>query len=616
MSQADSVREQVDRILADPLFSGADRRARLLRFLVEESLKGQGGSLKESLLALEVFGRTGDHDPKVDSVVRVEMGRLRSRLIEYYAQAGSRDPVRIEIPKGRYKPVFVFREGDAGTPAAPELPAPRRRYPMYVVAVCALALGLAVLAWKSRSSPDTSAAPSVAVLPFLNFNNDGIKDYLADSLADELTEILAESKTLRVVARTSAFQFKGRSQDVREIGRRLNATGILEGSLQQHGDQLRLVVQLIRSSDGFHIWSHIYDTSMHDLPQVEAQVATSTARALLPGNTLGNQDAADAPFHTGTNPEAHDLYLQAAYLFHQGNPEALTRAAGLTRQAVQLDPGFGRALLLLAKTEQSLASMNAEPQRVAWERSRKSLDAVLALDPGSSEAHASLALHAYVAEWDWPKAQREFRLALAPARPPANAHSLYGWSLMTRKQFDEARSHFAAALEIDPLSVAGSRTNMATDWILERNYSKARQVIDGMFELNPQSVAASGLSGWIQLIQGDCPGLRVTLGQVERWNPSDLERAKALFEAKCGQPDRARAMLAELEKHRAQRYVSPYLVAWAYSILGDAAKAVDRLNQAADNHDSLIFYMKLDPLFDTIRSQPRFQDLAKRIGLP
>jgi tetratricopeptide (TPR) repeat protein len=187
---------------------------------------------------------------------------------------------------------------------------------------------------------------------------------------------------------------------------------------------------------------------------------------------------------------------------------------------------------------------------------------------------------------------------------------------MTRKQFDEARSHFAAALEIDPLSVAGSRTNMATDWILERNYSKARQVIDGMFELNPQSVAASGLSGWIQLIQGDCPGLRVTLGQVERWNPSDLERAKALLEAKCGQPDRARAMLAELEKHRAQRYVSPYLVAWAYSILGDAAKAVDRLNQAADNHDSLIFYMKLDPLFDTIRSQPRFQDLAKRIGLP
>src|SRR5579871_152994 len=614
MDRADSVREQMDRILADPLFSAADRRARLLRFLVEESLKGQGGSLKESLLALEVFGRTGNHDPKVDSVVRVEMGRLRSRLIEYYAQAGQRDPVRIEIPKGRYEPVFVFKKGDARPPAetAPEPPGPRRRYPIYLVAACILALGLAILAWKSRPSLGTSASPSVAVLPFLNFSKDGVTDYLADSLADELTEILAESTSLRVVARTSAFQFKGRSQDVREIGRRLNATDILEGSLQQYGDQLRLVVQLIRSSDSFHIWSHIYDTPVNKLAQVEAQVAAATARALLPGN----QDAASIPFYTRTNPEAHDLYLRAAYLFHQGNPESLKRAADLTRQAIQLDPSFVRAHLLLAKIEQNLASMNVEPQRVAWERSQKSLEAVLALDPSSSEAHASLALHAYVAEWDWAKAEHEFQLALAPARPPANAHSLYGWSLMTRKRFDEARSHFAAALEIDPLSVAGSRTNMATDWILERNYSKARQVIDGMFELNPKSVAASGLSGWIQLIQGDCPGLRVTLGQVERWNPGDLERAKALFEAKCGQPNRARAMLADLEKHMTERYVSPYLVAWAYSILGEADKAVDRLDEAADNHDSLVFYIKLDPLFDTIRSQPRFQDLADRIGLP
>src|SRR5579862_1038229 len=180
MSRAESVREQMDRILADPLFSGADRRARLLRFLVEESLKGQGGSLKESLLAVEVFGRSGDHDPKVDSLVRVEMGRLRSRLIEYYAQAGRLDPVRVEIPKGRYEPVFVFREGDPEPLAEtkPELAAPRRRYPIYIVAACALALGLAVFAWKSRPGPDTSASPSVAVLPVVNFSTDWCTDDL------------------------------------------------------------------------------------------------------------------------------------------------------------------------------------------------------------------------------------------------------------------------------------------------------------------------------------------------------------------------------------------------------------------------------------------------------
>ncbi|HLK50000.1 MAG TPA: hypothetical protein VKT49_17775, partial [Bryobacteraceae bacterium] len=161
MNRADAVRSQLERILADPLFSGADRRASLLRFLVEESLKGQGASLKEALLAVEVFGRTGDHDPKVDSLVRVEMGRLRSRLIEYYAQQGSADPVRIQIPKGRYEPVFTFSEPQSFS--APEnsaiLPsAPARTPPPRTAIFTAAALTLALLialfvVWKHKT-PD------------------------------------------------------------------------------------------------------------------------------------------------------------------------------------------------------------------------------------------------------------------------------------------------------------------------------------------------------------------------------------------------------------------------------------------------------------------------------
>jgi TolB-like protein len=616
MAMADRVRDELERVLAHPLFRGADRRARLLRFLVEESLKGQSASLKESVLAMEVFERTGDYDPKIDSAVRVEMGRLRSRLIEYYAQDGRNAPVRIEIPKGSYGAEFSVREPEQSESPAivPTLRVPHRwgRYAALVI-VAVIAIVAAIFFWKRAHDNAAPAIPSLAILPFLNLSGDSAKEYLGDSITDEITEQLAESKGLRVVARTSAFQFKGQGGDVRDIGRRLNVTDLLEGSLQEESGQIRLVVQLIRCADGYHIWSRRYDVPAGELRQVETQIADSAIRTLIPSR----QGTAAAEFRTTPNPEAHDLYLRAAYFFHQGNPGELKQAIELSRRAIEIDPSFARAHLLIAKAEQNLAASGELSLRQSWEMTLDSMQKVAALDPDLADVHTYFAYRAYVYEWNWPKARREFELALAAPGSQGNTHNLYGWSLMTRGQFEEARRHFSAGLEIDPMVVGGARQNLAVDWILERDNNRARRILDEMLRINPNSLAADNLLGWIHVIERNCEALQADSRKRPPASRAWELRGNAVMHATCGQREKAQEEMAELRSlGDASRQIPSYTAAEAYATIGDADHAIPLLEKAADQRDSTIMYLTRDPLFDSIRRDVRFKALASRIGLP
>ena len=281
MTVDDRVRAQLDRVLSHALFAAADRRARLLRFLVERRLAGQAEALKESVIAVEVFDRPTDHDPKVDSLVRVEMGRLRSRLIEYYAGAGKSDPVRIEIPRGSYSPAFIHA---AQPELAPELVSnpligrPARNNwtwaAIALTAICAIALSF----WFTTRPAKTQ--PTVAVLPFVNLTGDPANEFLSDGIADELMGVLAAARSLRVVARTSAFQFKGKAADTRDIGRALHAGALLEGSVALENGKWRIIAQLIRSSDGHQLWFQTFDFPREDLQKIEGEVARATLRTL------------------------------------------------------------------------------------------------------------------------------------------------------------------------------------------------------------------------------------------------------------------------------------------------------------------------------------------------
>ena len=497
-----AIREELDRVLASPSFSTADRRARLLRFLVEESLSQHTDSLKESVIGVEVFERPG-YDPTLDSVVRVEMGRLRSRLTEYYSQAGRNDSVRIEIPKGSYQPSFNFAGAELAAAAAAISDSKRSLVPVAIaLAAVILVLGLAAFAvWRFRS-PSSTAPVSIAVLPFLNLSGEPAKEYLGDSLTDELTEALAESKSLRVVARTSAFQFKDKGRDVREIGRALNAAALLEGSISMRDGRYRVVVQLIRSADGYHLWSRTYDTTLADLARVETEIAESTEQALMPARKVTQAKLVASP-----SPEAHDLYMRAIYQIQLHTADSLREGLKLAQEAVRVDPDYVRAYFAIARAETTLSAIGVISGREATELGRAAAKKALALDPQFSDAHAYMAHSTYVYDWNWPEAEKEYALAFQGEGSHGQAHSLYGWGLMTQKRFAEAHGQLQTAEELDPQS-PNPRQNLVTDRIFERNFPAAKQEVAGIFKLYPKSIVAIRDLGWIAILEKDCAAAR------------------------------------------------------------------------------------------------------------
>lgn len=241
---AESVQAQLARILASSSFSRSERLSRFLRFVVEEKIAGRTRELKEYTIGTQVYDRSASFDPTTDTIVRVEARRLRVTLQNYYASEGRSDPVRIDVPKGGYEPVF---------------------------------------AWKVSFAVEPDLALSqfcIAVLPFENFGLEGDQESFCDGLTEEIIHALAQVEGLRVVARTSAFAFKRRRQDVRSIGEALNAGTVVEGSVRREGEWLRITAQLINVSDGYHLWSHRFDREVKGLLAIQDEIARTVTDEL------------------------------------------------------------------------------------------------------------------------------------------------------------------------------------------------------------------------------------------------------------------------------------------------------------------------------------------------
>jgi serine/threonine-protein kinase len=609
-----AIREHLETVLASPILASSPRRAQLLRYLCTCALDGRGEQVNEYAIGIDVFEKTPSFDPRIDSIVRTEMGRLRQKLKDYYASGAQSSPIRIELPLRSYVPAFTF----AGAEEPPVTPpptvkenAPPRKWILPVAALAAVVLLAGWWIWRTRTkavnpAPDTT----IAVLPFLNLTGDTGKEYLGDSLTDELTESLAESSNMRVVARTSAFQFKGKNQDIREIGRALNAGALLEGSVSQREGKMRIVVQLIRAADGYHLWSRSYDATPADLSQVEAEIAASTEQALLPDKK------SQAKLAYSPNPEAHDLYLRAIYQLQLHTADSLRESLRLSQEAVRIDPQYARAHFAIARAANTLSAISVISGREAADIGRPAARKALALDPQFSDAHAYLALSAYVYDWNWPEAENEFSLALQKEGSHGQAHSWYGWALMTRKRFDEARKHLATAEELDPQS-PNPRQNMVTDLIFERSFPAARREVEGIFKLYPKSLVAIRDVGWIEILEDNCAAARSAALTAAEWYPEQADKTGSpALKAHCGQPEEARRQLEAMVQNSQKEFVSFYSIAQGYSSLHNADRAIEALEKSAAARESSILYIAIDTLFDPVRKDPRFVDLEKKIGLP
>jgi TolB-like protein/tetratricopeptide (TPR) repeat protein len=480
-------------------------------------------------------------------------------------------------------------------------------------AIAAAAVGLAAVVWLVRTAAPP-VARSVAVLPFLNLSGDPANEYLGDGISEEVTESLAQSSDLRVVSRTSAFQYKGKSPDIREVGRKLGARAILEGSVGRRGEEFHVVAQLIRSSDGYHLWSDAYDSGVAELPSVEARIGQAVREKLSP-SSQGVAATVSKAAIAKQNPEAHDLYLRAAYEFNRRTVDSTRHAIELSQQAVDKDSSYAQPYVLMASAESQLTTLFAESPHAASERARQDISRALELDPGNSAAHSLLAMLTYTDGWDWPRAESEFRTALATGSH-GSAENLYGWCLMTRGRFAEARKHLEIAAELDPLSL-GPQLNQVEELLAERNYAEAKRKVDRILETAPSNFVALALASTVALEQKDCPAI-IALDQklLTVYSQSPYAHLAALAaDGFCGHPERVEAKLADILSGHPPGYLSPFAVATVFAIRGDADRTMSYLQKSADLRETTILFLKVERAFDRVRGDNRFLALERRVGL-
>lgn len=336
-TEAANVRSCLAKILSNPIFAQAERQQRFLRYLVEQTLAGQGDRLKGYNIGAEVFDRDADFDPRLDAIVRVEATRLRSKLREYYDGDGSNDAIRIEIPKGSYCALFSLRVAAGEDRALPESPA----------APGTQATADAARAFVPAVSVPTDK-PSLAVLPFANLSSDIEQEYFAAGITEDLITALSKLSGLFVIARQSAFVYKGVAKDVRDIARELGVRYLLEGSVRRSGNRVRITAQLVEADSGMQIWAERYDRDLEDIFAVQDDVTRRIVESLEVSLTDAESDNL---VHAGTvSVEAHDLLLRGLERYWEYTRESVEAAQAFFAKALDLDPDYATAHAWLARS--------------------------------------------------------------------------------------------------------------------------------------------------------------------------------------------------------------------------------------------------------------------------
>lgn len=453
---AGSIRLALDKILSSPGFINADRLTRFLRYTVEETLNGQTDKLKETLLGIEVFNRKTTYDPRVDAVVRTEAVKLRARLRDYYDSEGREDGLIIDLPKGGYVPAFRIREKVPETQPAAAIETydnTRRGHdwrPAIAGGVILVVLAVSIfLTTRVRKHVGPGAGgpevASIAVLPFADLSPDRDQEYFCDGMTEEIIDALAKVDGFRVVARTSSFAFKGKQQDIREIGKKLNVGAVLEGSVRKDGNLLRVTAQLNSVSDGYHLWSQTYERELKDVFSVQDEIA----KAIV--NTLQLKLATPRP-KRAVNVEAYDLYLQGRYHWNRWRLEGAERGLQFFEQATQKDPKYAAAYAGIADSYAWLGFFGNVAPSEAMPKARAAADKAIALDDTLAEAHTSLGYVKALYDYDWSGAEREFLRAIQLNPGLADAHFGYGIVFLApQERGAEALREMLLARDLDPL---------------------------------------------------------------------------------------------------------------------------------------------------------------------
>jgi adenylate cyclase len=464
---------------------------------------------------------------------------------------------------------------------------------------------------KAETAPGAAPAKSVAVLPFVNMSADKNDEYLSDGMTEELINALARVPGLRVPGRSSSFAFKGKNEDdiFRKVGEQLHVNAVLEGSVRKAGDKLRITAQLINVADGYHLWSEDYDGDVKDIFTFQSNVAQRVVEALQ--IKLGVEAARALAKKPTENPEAHRFYLLGRYEFGKYGEAGWTSSIRYYEQALKLDPNYALAYCGLADTYAYMGGV-LMPSKEAVVKEKEFAQKALELDPELPEAHLSLAC-ALAGAFDWRNAQAEFDRAIELNPNLAWAYEIYAWFLGGLGRLDEAIAKDKKAIELDPLN---SFFQAALAYFLyhARRYDDAIVQIKKTLELDPASTLGRHLLGCCLLWKGDTAGAiaefqRSKIMVTGAWYQGLLGYAYAI----SGDRPKAEQMLRELEEMAKRQYVSTTAFADIHLGLGEKKKALDWLEKSYQDQESACWYLKVDPIYDSVRNEPRFQALVQKV---
>ena len=491
------------------------------------------------------------------------------------------------------------------------------------VVVLVVVVTSAVWIWRSRRGPvEQPHRTMLAVLPFENFTGDAGQEYFSDGLTEEMISQLGDLNPghLGVIARTSVMHYKHSQESIAEIGKDLGVQYvIIEGSVRRDSERVRITAQLIQVKDQSHLWAREYDRDLGHLLKLQAEIAREVANEIefsLSGRRPIEAAQKTAPSAPGANSyEAYDLYLKGRYFWNKRTVEGFRQAADYFQQAIDRDPSYGRAYAGLADTFSLMSTWYMGPQHELIPKARTAALRALELDESLAEAHASLALIKENYDYDWSGAEKEFRRATQLNPQYATAHQWYAEFLSWQGRFGEAFAESERARQLDPLSLIIA-SDYASLLYNSRQYDRAVKQFSSVLELDPSFDHARYLMipSYLQLGR-----YGQALDLINRWADGEEGSWKLAWTAavygRSGHAEKARRALAKLEqisRSRADRTVTLLI---AYSGTGQKERVIELLQKAYSEHSNAVVQIKVDPMYDPIRSDPRFEDLLRRVGL-
>jgi TolB-like protein/DNA-binding winged helix-turn-helix (wHTH) protein/lipoprotein NlpI len=462
----------------------------------------------------------------------------------------------------------------------------------------------------TKSSVSATTAHSVAVLPFADLSPGRDQEYFSDGLADELINDLAKVRGVRVVARSSSFQFKGKNEDPRTIGRTLGVANILEGSVRREGDRVRIMAELIKVDDGFQVWSATYDRKIEDVFNVQEEIARS-ATAALQIKLTGASLAVAIPNEPPPNSEAYQAYLQAQAFFGSGQDSAtLERALASADEAIKFDPDYAPAWALRSYVRTMMAFTMTDMEK-EFAGARHDAEHALTLDPRLATGYLALGWIQMMHDWDWEQAQAS--LDKAAELEPGNVEVLrYRSSLYrTLGRLEEGIELYKEVVALDPLR-ARSYSSLGAQFYCAGRYEEADAMLQKALELNPKKGQDHLIRGEILLAQARP---QQALTEIEQETDEELKQlGEALAYHSLGRAQDSDTALQEFIA--AHQQDSAFQIAEVYAFRGESDHSFVWLDRAYRQHDGSLMFLKIDPLLKGLRRDPRYADLLRKMRLP